>query len=125
MAGDHPIEAHEFQIENLQDRVSDLEGQMQDLLSFKARSEIEVKTIFRVLEEVKAMLKEYTVEMKGALAELTLQFNTKMGKVEEDVNKLRREPGEVAKIRWETMLREGLKYAIILGLGYLVGGKIK
>ena len=125
MAGDHPIEAHEFQIENLQDRVSDLEGQMQDLLSFKARSEIEVKTIFRVLEEVKAMLKEYTVEMKGALAELTLQFNTKMGKVEEDVNKLRREPGEVAKIRWETMLREGLKYAIILGLGYIIGGKIK
>jgi len=125
MAGDHPIEAHEFQIENLQDRVSDLEGQMQDLLSFKARSETEVRTIFRVLEEVKAMLKEYTVEMKGALAELTLQFNTKMGKVEEDVNKLRREPGEVAKIRWETMLREGLKYAIILGLGYLIGGKIK
>ena len=126
MAGEHPIEAHEFQIENLQDRVSDLEGQMQDLLSFKAKSETEVRTIFRVLEEVKAMLKEYTVEMKGAIAELTMHFNTKMDRVEADVNKLRREPGETAKVRWETMLREGIKYAVVAFAGFLIaGGKLK
>ena len=124
--GEHPVEAYEFQVENLQDRVSDLEGQMQDMLSFKAKSETEVMTIFKVLEEVKTMLKEYTVDMKGAIAELTMHFNTKMDRVESDMNKLRSEPGETAKARWETMLTEGIKYAVIGFVGFLLaGGKFK
>jgi len=122
MAGDHPIDAHEFQLENLNERVATLEEQMQDLLSFQARSETEVKTIFKVLEEVKIMLKDYTSEMKKSIADLAMQLSTKIGNVEEDVRKVREQPGQVAKDRWENMLREGIKYGFILFLGWIIGG---
>ena len=122
MAGDHQIDAHEFQLDNLSSRVGTLEEQMQDLLSFQARSETELKTIFKVLEEVKVLLKEYTTEMKSSIAGLSLQLSNRIGQVETDVKTLAEAPGKVAKDRWENMLREGIKYGFILFLGWIIGG---
>jgi len=117
---EHTIEADEYQLDKLDSRVTVLEEQMNELQIFQARSETEVKTIFSVLEEVKSMLKEYTVEMKKSIAELGLQLNTRIGTVEASVSKLEKEPGMTARERWEFVLREGLKLIVAFVLGAIL-----
>ena len=114
---EHTIEADEYQLDKLDSRVTVLEEQMNELQIFQARSETEVKTIFSVLEEVKSMLKEYTVEMKKSIAELGIQLNTRIGTVEASVSNLDKEPGMTARERWEFVLREGLKLIVAFVLG--------
>lgn len=117
---EHTIEADEYQLDKLDSRVTVLEEQMNELQIFQARSETEVKTIFSVLEEVKSMLKEYTVEMKKSIAELGIQLNTRIGTVEASVSKLEKEPGMTARERWEFVLREGLKLIVAFVLGAIL-----
>lgn len=117
---EHTIEADEYQLDKLDSRVTVLEEQMNELQIFQARSETEVKTIFSVLEEVKSMLKEYTVEMKKSIAELGLQLNTRIGTVEASVSNLEKEPGMTARERWEFVLREGLKLIVAFVLGAIL-----
>jgi chromosome segregation ATPase len=117
---EHTIEADEYQLDKLDSRVTVLEEQMNELQIFQARSETEVKTIFSVLEEVKSMLKEYTVEMKKSIAELGIQLNTRIGTVEASVSNLEKEPGMTARERWEFVLREGLKLIVAFVLGAIL-----
>ena len=117
---EHTIEADEYQLDKLDSRVTVLEEQMNELQIFQARSETEFKTIFSVLEEVKSMLKEYTVEMKKSIAELGIQLNTRIGTVEASVSKLEKEPGMTARERWEFVLREGLKLIVAFVLGAIL-----
>ena len=122
---EHTIEEDEYQLDKLDSRVTVLEEQMNELQIFQARSETEVKTIFSVLEEVKSMLKEYTVEMKKSIAELGIQLNTRIGTVEASVSNLEKEPGMTARERWEFVLREGVKLIVAFVLGaILVNGGV-
>ena len=125
MAGEHPVEAHEFQLKEMSNRLALLEEQMQEMLTYKARSEVEVRTVFKVLDEVKGLLKEYTVEMKKAMADLAIQFTTKLGQVEADVRSLKAEPGDRAQKRWELVLSDIIKLCVAAFFGFAIKGLIK
>ena len=126
MAGDeHPIAQHEYQLRTLEDRVATLEGQVADLTEFKASSKAELDVIFKTLDELKQLLKEYTTEMKGAMATLSNQLSLRLGQVEQDVRNITNEPGKKAVARWDNVVNDILKYAVVGVLAWLVaGGKV-
>lgn len=63
------IDAIETDVEFLKSEVRDLQ------IGATAKDE-QIKTVFNVLAEIKQMLREYTIEMKGALSRLSDDIET-------------------------------------------------
>ena len=123
MAGDeHPVAQHEYQLRTLEDRVATLEGQVADLTEFKASSKAELDVIFKTLDELKQLLREYTTEMKGAMATLSNQLSIRLGQVEQDVRNIGGKAGEKAVARWDNVLNDVIKFAIVGLLGWFIAG---
>ena len=123
MVGDeHPVAQHEYQLNALEERVSSLEGQVSDLAEFKSSSKAQLDVIFKTLDELKQLLREYTTEMKGAMATLSNQLSIRLGQVEQDVRNISAKPGEKAVARWDNVLNDIIKIGVVGLLGWLIAG---
>ena len=124
MAGDdHPMaQQHEYQLNSLEDRVSSLESQVADLSEFKSSSKAQLDVIFKTLDELKQLLREYTTEMKGAMATLSNQLSIRLGQVEQDVRNIGGKAGEKAVARWDNVLNDVIKFGIVGLLGWFIAG---
>lgn len=123
MAGEHPVEAHMYQLNDHERRIRELEEQVQDILVAQSASDEKTRTIFKVLDEVKVLLEKYTTEMRKAMLDLGIAFNTRMDTLEKDVKDLQGRSGR----KWDTMVQGALTVLIGLVLGYffalITGGK--
>jgi chromosome segregation ATPase len=115
----HPIGKHEAQLAEHAKRIDQLEEDIRELLLFKSSNEEQLKTIFRMLSELKDMLSAYTIEMKTTLTELSRSLGSRLTSVEKDVRDVGNEGGKKAAARWETVLVEIIKYSVLFILGYI------
>jgi hypothetical protein len=77
-------------IERVEAKIGDFEDEISDLRETNAAGKVQITTLFNVIEEIKVMLREYTVEMKAALKT-----------VSEDILKLKNRPADSAeKLKW-------------------------
>ena len=72
-------------LEDLEARTTSLESDIQLLQVGAAAKDEQIKTIFSVLAEIKQMLREYTIEMKGSIDRLS-----------KDIEKVKERPGRFA-----------------------------
>lgn len=117
MAGEHPVEAHTYQLNDHERRLRDLEEQVQEMQIVLSASEEKTKTIFKVLDEVKALLEKYTTEMRKAMMDLAVAFNTRMDTLEKDVKELQGRPAR----KWDAMVQGAITAVVGLLIGYLWG----
>lgn len=117
MAGEHPVEAHTYQLNDHERRLRDLEDQVQEMQIVLSASEEKTKTIFKVLDEVKVLLEKYTTEMRKAMMDLATAFNTRMDTLEKDVKELQGRPAR----KWDTMVQGAITAIVGLLIGYLWG----
>lgn len=117
MAGEHPVEAHTYQLNDHERRLRDLEEQVQEMQIVLSASEEKTKTIFKVLDEVKALLEKYTTEMRKAMMDLATAFNTRMDTLEKDVKELQGRPAR----KWDAMVQGAITAIVGLLIGYLWG----
>jgi len=61
-------------------RLDGIETTIQSLQIGAAAKDEQIKTVFVVLAEIKQMLKDYTIEMKGALLRLSSDIETMKGR---------------------------------------------
>lgn len=117
MAGEHPVEAHTYQLSDHERRLRDLEDQVQEMQIVLSASEEKTKTIFKVLDEVKVLLEKYTTEMRKAMMDLATAFNTRMDTLEKDVKELQGRPAR----KWDAMVQGAITAIVGLLIGYLWG----
>lgn len=117
MAGEHPVEAHTYQLNDHERRLRDLEDQVQEMQIVLSASEEKTKTIFKVLDEVKVLLEKYTTEMRKAMMDLATAFNTRMDTLEKDVKELQGRPAR----KWDAMVQGAITAIVGLLVGYLWG----
>lgn len=124
MAGEHPVEAHTYQLSDHERRLRDLEDQVQEMQIVLSASEEKTKTIFKVLDEVKVLLEKYTTEMRKAMMDLATAFNTRMDTLEKDVKELQGRSGR----KWDSMIQGAITVIVGIIIGYFftmltTGGK--
>lgn len=61
--------------EEIKRRIANLEERVEELQLNSATKDVEMKTVFKVLAEIKDMLKEYTSEMKTALSAFKIELD--------------------------------------------------
>lgn len=112
-ASEHPVEAHTYQLGDHERRIRELEDAVQAIQIQMSASDEKTKTIFKVLDEVKALLEKYTTEMRKAMMDLAASFNTRMDTLEKDVKDLQGRPGR----KWDTAAQA----VIVAIIGVIVG----
>lgn len=117
MADEHPVAKHEFQLQQLDGRVADLENQVQDLLNFRSATAEQAKTLFNTVAEIKEIISEYTKELKGAMESLAKQLNARMDELEKDMKDIKERPGR----KWDDLMRTIGTVVVSLVMGYIFG----
>ena len=112
---EHPVAKHEFQLQDHEERISKLEEQMLDLLNFKAAMGEQSKTIFTVIGEIKILLEKYTTEMRQAMKDLGSNLNTRINKIEKDLEELKGRSGR----KWDSVGQTVITVLISLVVGYI------
>lgn len=124
MAGEHPVEAHTYQLNDHERRIRELEEQVQELRVAQSASDEKTRTIFKVLDEVKVLLEKYTTEMRKAMMDLSASFNMRMDTLEKDVKDLQGRSGR----KWDSMIQGAITVIVGIIIGYFftmltTGGK--
>lgn len=114
---EHPIGEHTQQLQNHERRLELLETSVSTLQAFRCTAEEQSKTIFHILGELKAMLRQYTEDMKEALKDLALVMTGKFEKVDGEIAELKARPGR----RWDTMIQTLITVIISALAGYILG----
>ena len=89
MSGCEDQKIHEFQLEDLGQRVSCLEDRMKDMEVYQSAAQEQSKTIFMVLDELKVMLTKYTTDMKEAMFVMSKNISERLDSMEKDVQELK------------------------------------
>jgi hypothetical protein len=112
---------HEFQLEDLGQRVSCLEERMKDMEVYQGAAKEQSKTIFMVLDELKMMLTKYTNDMKEAMFVMSKNISERLDNMEKDVQELKGRNGR----KWDQAMMTLLTVLITAAVTYVFSRALK
>jgi len=112
---DHPVEAHEYLLRDMRERLDHLEAQVQDLMQWKAGSVERLNSISDNIATLKDLMERYTTKVEASLERFEKDIADRFTTIEKDIQELKGRPGR----KWDDFVRTVTTVLVGLVVGYV------